>query len=70
MAEKPDLPQVPYISDNPEQDWARFEGVMRHILLVPKDQAVPVNAETAQTALGIQSRKTTSRDSSSLAEGE
>lgn len=36
MAEKTALPQVNYISDNPEQDWDRFQDAMKHILTVPK----------------------------------
>ena len=37
MAEKATLPQANYVSDNPEQDWDRFQDVMKHILNIPKD---------------------------------
>ncbi len=37
MAEKTTLPQVNYVSDNPEQDWERFQGAMKHILTASKD---------------------------------
>jgi len=38
MAEKTALPQVNYISDNPEQDWSRFQDAMKHILTAPKQR--------------------------------
>lgn len=36
MAEKVAIPQVNYVSDNPEQDWENFQNAMRHTLKVPK----------------------------------
>jgi hypothetical protein len=41
MAEKTALPQVNYVSDNPEQDWERFQDAMKRILKTPKDLKTP-----------------------------
>lgn len=39
MAERTALPQVNYISNNPEGDWENFQDAMRHILTVPKGES-------------------------------
>lgn len=58
MAEKTALPQINYLSDNPEQDWERFQGAMKHILTVPKgsqcddesqNTVTPKTGETTQS---------------------
>jgi hypothetical protein len=46
MAEKTALPQVNYISDNPEQDWDRFQDAMKHILAVPKKGELQAGVES------------------------
>lgn len=41
-----DLSPSEYSSDNPSQDWNRFQASMRQILSVPKDETVNKSKKT------------------------